>query len=539
MSDRSAVLRVTTIAIFASLAVTGLWPAPPPLKIGLGRIVPMAYFDEQGKAAGLAVDVLGEAARREGIPVTWIRLVKGVEADIQAGTVDLLSAGMATEQRKERFYVSEPWWFQELALLTRAGEMPPVKRLGIQKVYVEFASPDYDPSTFVIESPETKEPAASEAKAVCKGALDGALITHGELHDLFLNRPEECTGVRLQSIDTAIEYGLSIIGRKSDEAVARRLRRRIDELILDGTLLRMAANHPPLPISGVVHLQEELRHRYQNRIWITLGVILGLLILSLSWFLWDRQRDLVRTRQSEARIRELNRDLDRHLQQLGSLLRDKSLLLKEVQHRVKNNLQVISSIASLQAQQSGNESLKHSLYTLRDRVKSMALIHEALCFSDALAEIDFGKYVNRLAQRLIQSHSPSPDAIRLHVEVNAILSLDEATPCGLIVNELLTNALKYAFPESRSGEIWLTFVQNRDEVLLEVRDNGVGLPPDFSVETNRSLGLQVVSDLTAQLHGAFSWANEGGAVLRVRFRRMEIEPPPVDETAHATLASPL
>jgi len=163
------------------------------------------------------------------------------------------------------------------------------------------------------------------------------------------------------------------------------------------------------------------------------------------------------------------------------------------------------------------------------------LIHEALCFSNALAEIDFGKYVDKLAARLIESHSASPDAIRLHVNVNAILRLDEATPCALIVNELLTNALKYAFPDSRSGEVWLTFLESNDEMLMEVRDNGIGLPPGFSVETGRPLGLQVVTDLSAQLHGTFSWANDG-AVFSVRFRRSGAEQS-MNEASRATLAS--
>jgi two-component sensor histidine kinase len=503
--------------------VAGLWAVPAPLKIGLGRIVPIAYFDEQGRAVGFAIDVINEAARREGISVSWMRLVKGVEEDIQAGTVDLLSAGMSTEQRRQKFYVSEPWWFQELSLLTRADGKRPVKRLGIQKVYIEFARPYYDPATFITEAPGVGEPAAAEAKAVCKDALDGALITHGELHDLFLNRPAECTGVRLQSTDSAITYGLSIISRHSDRAIAERLRSRIDDLVMDGTFLRLAAAHPPLPISGVVHLQEGLRRRYQNRIWIAGGCGVGLLIVTLVWFLWDRQRDLNRTRESEVRIRELNRNLEGNVEQLESLVRDKSLLLREVQHRVKNNLQLISSMASLQARQVGNETAKQAMLTMRERVKSMALIHEGLCFSDALAEIDFGKYVNKLAARLIHSCLPADHTIQLHVDVNVILRLDEATPCGLIVNELLTNALKYAFPDSLSGNIWLTFLENGDEVFLEVRDDGIGLPAGFTVETSRSLGLQVVTDLTAQLHGAFSSSTDGGAIFRVRFRRRGME----------------
>ena len=294
------------IAVAALLAEVVGCASTPPLKIGVGRIVPVSYLDEHAKAVGFAVDVVNEAARREGISVTWMPLVKGVAEDLRSGTIDLLSAGMATQERKEHFYVSEPWWFQEFTILTRVDTGQKIKRFGLQQVAVEFVRPYYDPATFVIDPPNTSQAAALESKAVCNGTLDGAVITHGELHDLFLNRPDECNGVRLQATDTPITYGLSIIARRSDERVAKRLRKRIDDLILDGTLLRFAAAHPPLPISGAVHLQDRVRERQRNKTWITAGCIGALLIVFLVWFLWDRQQDLTRTRRSEAEMRKLH-----------------------------------------------------------------------------------------------------------------------------------------------------------------------------------------------------------------------------------------
>jgi PAS domain S-box-containing protein len=247
--------------------------------------------------------------------------------------------------------------------------------------------------------------------------------------------------------------------------------------------------------------------------------------------------DISERKATEETVVQLNRDLDRHVKELESVLREKSLLLKEVQHRVKNNLQVISSLASLQAEHAGsNGPARHAMLTMRDRVKSMSLIHESLCFSGVLAEIDFSKYIESLAPRLVYSYAAAPNEIRLHTDVNATLRLDEATPCGLIVNELLSNALKYAFPDSRGGDIWITFRQAHDEFCLEIRDNGVGLPPGFSVETSDSLGLQVVTELTAQLHGKLSWANENGAVFRVQFCRRPEQA--ASGSAQANVASP-
>jgi PAS domain S-box-containing protein len=276
--------------VFALLAASFSLQAESTLKIGVGRIVPDVYFDEHGKAVGFAVDVVAEAARREGIPIRWVPLTNGVTEDLEAGALDLISAGIGTRERKRNLYVSEPWWYEELSLLTRAGDTPPPKRLGVQSFYVEFAKAYYDPATFQIEPPNTPRVAAKEAIAVCRGTLDGALITHGELHDLFLNRPAECNEVRLQSIDTAITYGLSILSRKSDQTLAKRLRARVDELIRDGTLLRFAAAHPPISISGAIHLQERIRSHYERRLAIISACGIVLLMAALAWLVWESQR---------------------------------------------------------------------------------------------------------------------------------------------------------------------------------------------------------------------------------------------------------
>jgi PAS domain S-box-containing protein len=234
--------------------------------------------------------------------------------------------------------------------------------------------------------------------------------------------------------------------------------------------------------------------------------------------------DITERKQAERRIVELNRDLDRHVKELKQLLQEKSVLLREVQHRVKNNLQLISSLAYMQARQAGDNGTREALLAMQGRVRSMSLVHESLCFSGVLAEIDFSKYVQGLAQRLVQSYAAHPAAIRLHVDVDVTLRLDEATPCGLIVNELLSNALKHAFPHSANGDIWITFHQDKSEFVLEVRDNGVGMPPGYSPEASNSLGLQVVADLAEQVNGTFSWANGGGSAFQVKFRRRSAEP---------------
>jgi hypothetical protein len=139
--------------------------------------------------------------------------------------------------------------------------------------------------------------------------VDGAVITHGELHDIFLNRPAGCNGVNLELVEAGLSYGLSIISRTDAAPYAERLRRRIEDLTVDGTLLRLVKRHPPLSVSGAVQLQENVRHHYQLRMWVSSFCTLLAMVAFLGWFLWDRERDLRRTRNSERQLRELNLEL--------------------------------------------------------------------------------------------------------------------------------------------------------------------------------------------------------------------------------------
>lgn len=238
---------------------------------------------------------------------------------------------------------------------------------------------------------------------------------------------------------------------------------------------------------------------------------------------WVSQRILQRWEVKEqgfrARDRELSRALQLRVEELQKAVSEKGVLLRELQHRVKNNLQVISSLSSLQARQVDHGAARQALITIQDRVKSLAIVHDSLCFPNSLAEVDFARYIHGLAPPLIASYSPGSDAIRLQIEVNAIVGLDDATPCALILNELLSNALKYAFAGRTHGTVWIRFVEEDQEFLLEVRDDGVGMAPDYSIERANALGLQLVTELAAQLHGMFTWVNDGGAVFRVQFSR--------------------
>ena len=212
---------------------------------------------------------------------------------------------------------------------------------------------------------------------------------------------------------------------------------------------------------------------------------------------------------------------------LQSSLHEKEALLKELHHRVKNNLQVITSLLRLEAGRSPQGHVKAVLGEMQTRVISMALLHETLYRSGSLARVDLGSYVPRLATQIFRAQAPS-SAVTLALDVDPVeLELDQAVPCGLIINELVSNTLKHAFPQGAAGEVRISLhaVDGGPAVRLTIADNGAGLPADFEEARQRSLGLQLVGDLTRELHGTLDIQSARGASFSLTFvPRTSIDP---------------
>ena len=200
------------------------------------------------------------------------------------------------------------------------------------------------------------------------------------------------------------------------------------------------------------------------------------------------------------RLRDIT-ERKRNEEQIRNSLEEKEILLKEIHHRVKNNLQVVSSLLSLQSGYPRVESVRELFLESQNRVKSMALIHEKLYQSADFSNIDFADYIESLARNLFHSYAANPEQIRLTIEVDVELDIDHAIPCGLIVNELLSNSLKHAFPEDRAGTVLLRFHQQDHQFVLLFADDGIGLPADMDFRNTESLGLQLVTTLTSQIGG--------------------------------------
>ena len=228
-------------------------------------------------------------------------------------------------------------------------------------------------------------------------------------------------------------------------------------------------------------------------------------------------------------------------QRIRASLKEKEVLLQEIHHRVKNNLQVISGLLTLQADQSAGKSLSEIFRESQDRIRSIALIHEKLYKSHNLAEITFDEYLRSLTENLIAAHGVAAGRVAISYEMESILvTIEKAIPLGLIANELITNILKHAFPEKRQGKMRITLKERRGVKFyaptedtdttpnmgttrrthayeLTVADNGIGLPADFSVDSQKSLGMHLVSMLAKQLQAELKVKTGPGTEFRLIF----------------------
>ena len=248
--------------------------------------------------------------------------------------------------------------------------------------------------------------------------------------------------------------------------------------------------------------------------------------------LWHRKKDGSRccltvhaVRLSETRILGFCKDITERRQaedKLKSLLREKDLLVKEVHHRVKNNFMVVSSLLGLQAQQIEDESAQKMFMESRDRIRSMSLIHERLYQSRDFTHIELSEYIRTLADDIFRSYATNKSKVLLTVEADDIaIEVDRAIPCGLVLNELITNALKYGFPPGWKGDARIEVTLRRiagNGIQLAVKDNGAGLPADFDISKTESLGLKILQILVEdQLAGKLNVARGGGTQISVQF----------------------
>lgn len=223
----------------------------------------------------------------------------------------------------------------------------------------------------------------------------------------------------------------------------------------------------------------------------------------------------------EKRFQEIARQEEKErlqAKQLQEALYEKEALLKEIYHRVKNNLQIIVSLLNLQKESENSSAVHAVLMRSISRIRTMALVHELLYQSDNLASISMRAYIDELLQFKSEIYLDDASHIQIKKDIDEIrLRIEKAIPCGLILNELLSNAMKHGFPNKKPGSISLSLKQRDQDIILTVKDNGIGLAENIDLQQSQSLGMRLIYSLTDQLNGDIQIQRNGGTTFYLEF----------------------
>ncbi len=247
--------------------------------------------------------------------------------------------------------------------------------------------------------------------------------------------------------------------------------------------------------------------------WLNMSIAIIMVTSTLNLALRGLSEALTLSRQENDERRKIE-------ERLHGSLHEKEILLKEVHHRVKNNMQIISSLISLQLNYISTMEQREQFLDIQSRVRSMALVHEQLYQSANFSGINLGEYLTTLKDNIVHSFHLGARNTEIHIDVDDLaIDLDRAIPIGLIVNELLTNAIKYAFPAGRAGCITIFCRKDSEgKFLLSIKDNGIGIADDIDFINSTTLGLQIVNALVMQIRGTITLERNGGTSFNISFR---------------------
>lgn len=298
----------------------------------------------------------------------------------------------------------------------------------------------------------------------------------------------------LQSYRQFHQIKMALVKRNQQDALAKAV---VEMDLAENKLARREAEQATL--------LEQQTSQVRTRFFL---MLLGLVGLILAVVLWSYRR----TQKAKQLVSEKNEQIERSLA-------EKEVLLREIHHRVKNNLQIISSLLDKQARKSSDQAVRKLVREGQERIQSMALIHQNLYESEQLSGIDIKSYLQELSENIQRSQAMGIDKVELELDVaEEKLDIDTAIPVGLILNELLTNCYKYAFNEQERGRICIRFSKTQDACFLEVRDDGIGYLPSENPSKERTLGLSLVNGLVRQLRGTIEWlVVERGTAIAIKF----------------------
>lgn len=263
----------------------------------------------------------------------------------------------------------------------------------------------------------------------------------------------------------------------------------------------------------ITEQQAAIQHKQQYILQI---VLFGLLIITLFSFFY-----LINSRKKQLKIQKMNAEISAKNKLIKESLSEKEMLLREIHHRVNNNLQIISGILALQQIHNADDSIKVILQEGQARIQSIALIHKALYHSDNFAKVPFETYLKELVTVIQETYQKTGSTIRCDVKVHAIeLNINTAIPLSLIINEIITNSFKHAFKNRADGSIAIVLQKINDHYKLTISDNGIGLPDNFNPALLHSIGFDLIIGLTKQLNGTLVWNNHKGTEINITFNEI-------------------
>ena len=362
-----------------------------------------------------------------------------------------------------------------------------------------------------------------------KNSILSALLTFGDFY-LKNEKPEEALPLLLEANSLADSVALNVQKKEASQLLAQ----AYTQLEQYKPALEWQQNYNSL--SDTIHKNEkkqnikELETRYEvkekekeiellhtkteldaleiqtanrRQFFLIIGLVLLIALVGLGVFFY-------KTKQRDNQLLEEKNII------ISQALSDKELLLKEIHHRVKNNLQVVSSLLSMQSNQIKNEQALDAMRESKNRVRSMALIHQNLYLDADLATIDSKAYIEKLAENLFNSYNIDPQRISLQTQIDPLkLEVDIMIPLGLILNELISNALKYAFEKEQVGQIDIQLQQKENWLEMDVNDNGIGLPAHFKLEESESMGFIIIKDFCRKLKAKLHVQNQNGTNVKL------------------------
>lgn len=310
-------------------------------------------------------------------------------------------------------------------------------------------------------------------------------------------------------------YEVSLLLKQANDSLAKNeTRQRLLEARLSYDSLQQAERNKTYQ-KDILQKQSEIDSS-RKIVYLVIAALALALLLAFAFY-----RNYRHTQKTNRIIAQQQLETEEKKRMIEASLTEKETLLKEIHHRVKNNLQIISSLLNLQANRTDDEQLKRIMGEARNRISSMALIHQKIYQSGNLSSVDFQAYIEQMAQSIEANFNNEKKRIMHHVNTNGIvLDIDTSIPLGLIINELLTNSYKYAFANRDSGTITISLREKDAEDLeLHVSDDGAGLPVGFDPSTLNSLGLKLVKGLTSQLKGTIRFESNKGTHAFIQFKK--------------------